>query len=160
IVPKGLFPQQDTGLISGFSEAAQDISSTAMKHAQEKVNEIVRADPDVAHVISFVGGSQGAGNTGTVFVSLKPYALRKSTADQVIARLRPKLARVPGMNLFLQSVQDLRMGGRLSRTQYQYAVEAADLDELKTWAPRVFDALKRLPVLKDVNSDQQTAGLQ
>jgi multidrug efflux pump len=160
VVPKGLFPQQDTGLISGFSEAAQDISSTAMKRAQEKVNAIAKDDPDVAHVISFVGGSQGAGNTGTVFVSLKPYAERKSTADEVIARLRPKLARVPGINLFLQSVQDLRMGGRMSRTQYQYAIEAADLGELNTWSPRVLDKLKHLPVLKDVATDQQTAGLQ
>jgi len=159
-VPKGLFPQQDTGLISGFSEAAQDISSTAMKRAQEKVNAIVKADPDVAHVISFVGGAQGAGNTGTVFVALKPYAQRKATADQIIGRLRPKLAGVPGMNLFLQSVQDLRMGGRMSRTQYQYAIEAADLGELNTWSPRVLDRLKRLPQLKDVASDQQTAGLQ
>jgi hydrophobe/amphiphile efflux-1 (HAE1) family protein len=158
-VPKGLFPQQDTGLISGFSEASQDISSTAMRTLQEKVNAIVKDDPDVAHVISFVGGSQGAGNTGTVFVALRPYGERKSTADEVIARLRPKLSRVPGINLFLQSVQDLRMGGRLSRTQYQYALEDADLNELAQWAPRVLDRFRKLPELRDVTTDQQNAGL-
>jgi multidrug efflux pump subunit AcrB len=159
-VPKGLFPQQDTGLISGFSEAAQDVSSTAMRALQEKVNAIVKDDPDIAHVISFVGGGQGAGNTGTVFVALRPYAQRKSTADQVIARLRPKLARISGINLFLQSVQDLRMGGRLSRTQYQYALEDPDLTELSVWAPRVLDRFRKLPELRDVTTDQQNAGLE
>jgi multidrug efflux pump len=160
VVPKGLFPQQDTGLISGFSEASQDISSTAMRRAQEQVNAIVKTDPDVDHAISFVGGAQGAGNTGTVFVSLKPFGQRKSTSDQVIARLRPKLAKVPGINLFLQSVQDLRFGGRQSRTQYQYALEDADLGELQTWAPKVLDRLKKIPLLKDVATDQQNAGLE
>jgi multidrug efflux pump len=159
-VPKGLFPQQDTGLISGFSEAPQDISSTAMRRAQEQLNEIVRQDPDVAHVISFVGGAQGAGNTGTVFVSLRPYDQRKSTADEIIARLRPKLGRIPGVALYLQSVQDMRMGGRQARTQYQFALEDADLAELQQWGPRVLAKLKSLPELRDVASDQQNAGLQ
>ena len=112
IVPKGLFPQQDTGLLSGFSEASQDISSTAMRGLQEKVNGIVAADPDVGHTVSFFGGSSGSGNTGTIFVPLKPFAERKTSSEDVIARLRPKLARIPGMTLFLQSVQDLRIGGR------------------------------------------------
>ncbi|HLK89538.1 MAG TPA: multidrug efflux RND transporter permease subunit [Polyangia bacterium] len=158
-VPKGLFPQQDTGMLSGFSEASQDISSQAMRHAQEKVNQIVQQDPDVDHTIAFVGGSSGAGNTGTVFISLKDYSKRKSTADQVISRLRPKLAKVPGINLFLQSVQDVRMGGRTSRTQYQYALEDADLAELQEWSPKVLAKLKSLPQLRDVATDQQTAGL-
>ncbi len=158
-VPKGLFPQQDTGMLAGFSEASQDISSQAMRHAQEKVNQIVQQDPDVEHVIAFVGGSSGAGNTGTVFISLKDYDKRKSTADQVIGRLRPKLAKVPGINLFLQAVQDVRMGGRSSRTQFQYALEDADLAELQEWSPKVLTKLKSLPQLRDVATDQQTAGL-
>ncbi len=159
-VPKGLFPQQDTGMLSGFSEASQDISSGAMRKAQERVNKIVKDDPDVAHTIAFVGGSSGAGNTGTMFITLKDYNKRKSNADQIIARLRPQLARVPGITLFLQSVQDVRMGGRSSRTQYQYALEDADLAELQTWSPRVLDTLKKLPQLRDVATDQQTAGLE
>jgi hydrophobe/amphiphile efflux-1 (HAE1) family protein len=160
IVPKGLFPQQDTGLISGFSEASQDISSSAMKHAQATVNKIVQADKDVEHTLSFVGGAQGAGNTGTVFVALKPFDKRKSTADDIVNRLRPKLSGVPGMNLFLQSVQDMRVGGRASRTQYQYALQDADIEELTTWSPKVLAALRKLPELRDVNTDQQTAGIQ
>ncbi|HVY37792.1 MAG TPA: multidrug efflux RND transporter permease subunit [Polyangia bacterium] len=159
-IPKGLFPQQDTGMLSGFSEASQDISSTAMRAAQEKLNKIVQQDPDVDHVIAFVGGPSGAGNTGTMFISLKPYDKRKSTADQVVARLRPKLSHIPGVSLFLQSVQDLRVGGRMSRTQYQYALEDADLAELQAWSPRVLAKLKSLPQLKDVTTDQQTAGLE
>jgi hydrophobe/amphiphile efflux-1 (HAE1) family protein len=159
-VPKGLFPQQDTGMLSGFSEASQDVSSGAMRKAQERVNAIVQKDPDVAHTIAFVGGSSGAGNTGTMFITLKDYDKRKSNADQIIARLRPQLARVPGITLFLQSVQDVRMGGRSSRTQYQYALEDADLAELQAWGPRVLDRLKKLPQLRDVATDQQTAGLE
>jgi hydrophobe/amphiphile efflux-1 (HAE1) family protein len=160
VIPKGLFPQQDTGLISGFSEASQDISSTAMQHLQEKVNAVVQADPDVGHTISFFGGQSGSGNTGTIFVPLKPYDQRKATSDEVINRLRPKLARNPGMTLFLQSVQDLRIGGRGSRTQYQYTLQDANLEELRTWAPRVLDGLRKIPDLRDVNTDQQTAGLE
>jgi hydrophobe/amphiphile efflux-1 (HAE1) family protein len=158
-VPKGLFPQQDTGMLSGFSEASQDISSGAMRRAQEKLNQIIKDDPDVDHTIAFVGGSSGAGNTGTMFISLKDYSKRKSTADQVVARLRPKLSKTPGVSLFLQSVQDVRMGGRSSRTQYQYALEDADLSELQAWSPKVLAKLKTLPQLRDVATDQQTAGL-
>ena len=160
-IPKGLFPQQDTGLVSGFSEAAQDISSRAMRERQEAVNAIVGQDPDIAHVVSFVGAANGStGNTGTLFVALKPYAERHATADQIVARLRPKLARVPGVSLFLQAVQDVRLGGRGSRTQYQYTLEGAQLEELQTWAPRVLDRLRKIPLLRDVATDQQTAGLQ
>jgi len=160
LVPKGLFPQQDTGLISGFSEASQDISSAAMQRSQTIVNKIVGNDPDVEHVLSFVGGAQGAGNTGTVFVALKPHNKRKSTADEIVGRLRPKLSSVPGITLFLQSVQDMRVGGRASRTQYQYALQDADLEELATWSPKVLERLRKLPELRDVNTDQQTAGIQ
>ena len=160
VVPKGLFPQQDTGLISGFSEAAQDISSGAMQRSQAMVNRIVHEDPDVEHVLSFVGGAQGAGNTGTVFVALRPHNKRKSTADEIVGRLRPKLSSVPGITLFLQSVQDMRVGGRASRTQFQYALQDADLAELATWSPKVLERLRKVPELRDVNTDQQTAGIQ
>jgi hydrophobe/amphiphile efflux-1 (HAE1) family protein len=160
-VPKGLFPQQDTGLLAGFTEAAQDISSSAMQDRQRQANAIVLEDPDVAHMVSFVGSANGStGNTGTVFVALQPYAKRKSTADQIVARLRPKLAKIPGVTLFMQATQDLRVGGRGSRTQFQYTLEDADLDELQAWAPRIFEKLRRLPELRDVATDQQTAGLQ
>jgi multidrug efflux pump subunit AcrB len=161
IVPKGLFPQQDTGLVAGFTEASQDISSSAMQRRQQQVNAIVLADPDVAHMVAFVGSANGStGNTGTVFVALKPHSQRKATADEIVGRLRPKLAQVPGVTLFLQATQDLRVGGRGSRTQFQYTLEDADLDELQEWAPRVFEKLRTVPELRDVATDQQTAGLQ
>ncbi len=162
VVPKGLFPQQDTGSIMGFSDAPQDISFPAMKARQEQLNAIVLADPDVAHMVSFIGSGPGGGalNTGTMFVELKPRPRRKATADQIINRLRPKLARVEGINLYLQAMQDVRVGGRLARTQYQYTLEDADFGELSRWAPRVLERLRAMPELKDVASDQQTNGLQ
>jgi multidrug efflux pump subunit AcrB len=132
-----------------------------MKAYQEQVLAIVSADPDVAHVVSFIGTSNAsAGNAGTLFIALRDKPERKLSADEVIARLRPQIGRVPGMRLFLQSVQDLRLGGRAARTQYQYTLQDATLDELNQWAPRVLEKLRSLPALKDVNSDQQTAGLQ
>jgi multidrug efflux pump subunit AcrB len=162
IVPKGLFPQQDTGLLMGFSQASQDISFPAMKAHQTALNEVLATDPDISHYTSFIGGGYGASaqNTGTVFVELKTKPGRKTTADDVIARLRPQLGKVAGVNLYLQAAQDVRVGGRSSRTQYQYTLQDADLDELRTWAPRIMDRLKKLPELKDVASDQQDAGLQ
>jgi hydrophobe/amphiphile efflux-1 (HAE1) family protein len=161
VVPKGLFPQQDTGMLTGSTEASQDVSFPAMKAYQEQVNAMVLADPDVAHVVSFIGSSNAStGNAGNLFIALKDRPTRKSTADEVIARLRPKVGHLPGMRLFLQSVQDLRLGGRSARTQYQYTLQDANLDELKQWAPRVLEKLRSLPALKDVNTDQQTAGLQ
>jgi multidrug efflux pump subunit AcrB len=159
IVPKGFFPQQDTGMLVGFTEARQDISSSGMRERQQAVDAIVRADPDVEHVNSFTGG-QGTVNTGNLFIQLKPKPARKASADQIIARLRPKLAQVPGITLYLQAVQDVRMGGRFSRTQYQYALQDANLDELQQWAPRLLQKLQTLPELRDVASDQQVAGLQ
>jgi hydrophobe/amphiphile efflux-1 (HAE1) family protein len=156
IIPKGLFPQQDTGLITGFSEAAQDISFPAMVDRQQAINAVVAADPDVDRSMCFMG----SGNSATMFIGLKPLPARKSSADQVIARLRPKLAQVPGITLYLQAAQDIRIGGRPTRTQYQYTLEDADIDELRTWAKRVTDTMKALPELKDVASDLQTAGLQ
>ncbi len=155
-VPKGLFPQQDNGLVIGFADAPQDISFPALKARQEALNAIVKGDPDVDQAISFIG----SGNTGTMFIALKTKPPRKATADEVITRLRPKLGKVIGINLFLQAAQDLRVGGRLARTQYQYTLQDANLAELATWAPRVLLRLKALPELRDVASDQQTNGLQ
>ncbi len=161
-VPKGLFPQQDTSMIMGFSEAPQDVSFPAMKKRQAALNELLKSDPDVLHVVSFTGGGYGAsaGNTGTVFLDLRERPARKATIDETVARLRKRLAKLVGINLYLQPAQDVRVGGRSSRTQYQYTVQSANLDELRQWAPRVLEQLKKLPQLKDVATDQQTAGLQ
>jgi hydrophobe/amphiphile efflux-1 (HAE1) family protein len=158
-VPKGLFPQQDAGALSGFSEAPQDISFRAMRDRQQAINAVVQEDPAIAHVVSFIGGNGSTSNNGTVFIDLKQKPPRKASPDDIIARLRPKLAKVAGINLFLQSVQDVRVGGRPSRTQYQYTLQDADLDELREWAPRVLERLKKVPELKDVATDQQTTGL-
>ncbi|HEX2685044.1 MAG TPA: efflux RND transporter permease subunit [Kofleriaceae bacterium] len=160
-VPPGLFPQQDTGQLLGSSLGPQDISYPAMKARQEQLNAIVMADPDVAHVVSNVGGfGASTGNAGTMFIQLRPLPERRSTSDEVIARLRPKLAQVQGISLFLQTVQDVRIGGRGARTQYQYTLECADLAELDQWVPKIAAALRKLPEIKDVNSDQQNAGLE
>ncbi|HEY1587654.1 MAG TPA: efflux RND transporter permease subunit, partial [Polyangia bacterium] len=161
VVPKGLFPQQDTGLLSGFTDAPQDISFPAMKERQFALEKVVESDPAIDHVISFIGGGGGGTlNTGSMFIALKPKNVRKVSADEVINRLRPKLAKVEGIQLFLQAVQDVRMGGRSSRTQYQYTMQDANLDELLQWGPRLLAALRKIPELKDVNTDQQTAGLE
>ncbi len=160
-VPKGLFPQQDTGLLMASTEAAQDVSFAEMLRLQTQVNKIIADDPDVDHFVSFMGsGGLGTGNTGSAFVTLKPLPPRKLSADQVLARLRGKLAKVEGINTYLQARQDVSVGGRLARTQYQYTVQDANLDELAEWAPKVLDALRKIPLLKDVNTDQQNAGLE
>jgi multidrug efflux pump subunit AcrB len=131
-----------------------------MVQRQMAVQKIVQADPDVAHVVSFVGSGGGANtvNTGTLFVELK--SGKRAKADAIIARLRPKLSGVPGIALYLQAAQDVRIGGRLSRTQYQYVLTDADLDELRTWSPRVLAKLKTLPMLRDVTTDLQTSGIE
>jgi hydrophobe/amphiphile efflux-1 (HAE1) family protein len=159
-VPKGLFPQQDTGQLAGVAEAPQDVSFPAMRQRAEAVNKVVLAHPAVETMVTFIGGSGSSGNTGNIFIQLKPIGQRSQTSDQVIAELRPRLAAIPGIMLFLQSVQDVRMGGRGARTQYQYTLQDANLVELNLWAPRVFDTLKALPELRDVASDQQTNALQ
>ena len=146
-------------MISGFAEARQDISSAGMRELQQAADAIVRADPAVEHANSFTGG-QGTVNTGNLFVQLKPKPPRRASADEIVARLRPKLAQLPGFTVYLQTVQDVRMGGRLSRTQYQYGLQDANLDELLLWAPRLLQKLQTLPQLRDVASDQQIAGLQ
>ncbi|MES1151100.1 MAG: efflux RND transporter permease subunit, partial [Dongia sp.] len=157
LVPKGFFPQQDTGTITGFTEAAQDVSYAEMSRLQQQVLAVISHDPDVASWGSAVGG-QRTFNTGLVIINLKPRDQRKATADQIIARLRPKLAQVKGIALFLQAAQDLNVGGRLARTQYQYTLEDSDIDELNAWAPKILDKMKTLPQLRDVASDQQTSG--
>ena len=161
VVPPGLFPQQDTGLLMGTSEAAQDVSFPEMMRLQTQVNTILHEDEDVAHFVSFIGsGGFGTGNTGSAFIELKPLGARKLGADQVIARLRGKLARVEGINTYLQARQEVNVGGRMGRTQYQYTAQDANLDELRVWAPRILDAMRKLRELKDVVSDQQNAGLE
>ena len=161
-VPKGFFPQQDTGIIMGTTDAAQDISFLAMKELQQKVAKIVLDDPAVATLGSFLGAGGGGStvNNGRLFITLKPRGERDATADQVIARLRRKLAGVVGINLFLQASQDIRVGGRMSRAQFQYALQSGDLDELNRWSTLLLDKLRLNPELRDVNSDQQTRGLQ
>jgi multidrug efflux pump len=159
IVPKGFFPQQDTGRLGGMVMGDQDVSFLAMKAKTEAFIRIVNKDPAVENVLAFVGGN-GAQNQGRMFVVLKPLADRKISADQVIARLRPKLSHIPGASLYLQSVQDLQIGGRQSNAQYQYTLSGENLDELYEWAPKLLDRLKKIPQLKDLNSDQQVSGLE
>jgi multidrug efflux pump len=159
-VPKGFFPQQDTGGISGNIQAAQDISFAAMSSKQTRYARIVSADPAVDSVITFAGGNGGTTNTGRMFITLKPLSERNVSAEQVISRLRKKLTVVPGATLYLQANQDIRVGGRSSNAQYQYTLESEDLSALNTWAPRLMAKLKTLPQLRDVSSDQQTQGLQ
>jgi len=158
IIPKGFFPQQDTGLLNGSIQASQDVSFDAMRVKQRQFSEIVMNDPAVDSIISFVGG--GAINTGRMFVGLKPLSQRKISADLVIQRLRKKLAVVPGATLYMQAQQDIRVGGRSSNSQYQYTLEDENLDELQSWAPRMLDKIKDLPELRDVSTDQQDRGLQ
>jgi multidrug efflux pump subunit AcrB len=161
IVPKGFFPQQDTGSMMGVTEAAQDISFHAMVHLQSEVLSTVLADPAVETVGSFVSGSgNSVVNNGRLFITLKPIEDRHVTADQVINRLRPKVAKLPGIALFLQASQDIRVGGRMSKAQYQYALQSTDLDELKHWSATLLEGLRKDPLLRDVTSDQLTGGLQ
>ncbi|HTL60169.1 MAG TPA: multidrug efflux RND transporter permease subunit [Nitrospira sp.] len=159
IVPKGFFPQQDTGRMFGNIQAAQDISFQAMRQKLTEVVDIITNDPAVETVNAF-SGSGGNTNTGRMFISLKPLHERQLSVDQVIARLRPQLAKVPGAPTVLQAIQDLRIGGRASSAQYQYTLQSVDLAELSTWAPRVERQLRTLKEISDVNSDQQDKGQQ
>jgi multidrug efflux pump len=153
-VPKGFFPQQDTGRLTGSIQADQSSSFQAMQGRLTRIATIVQKDPDIENVTAFTGGT----NSGRMFVSLKQK--RKLNADQIIGRLRPKLSHIPGASLFLQPVQDLRIGGRSSGAQYQYTLQGDDSKELLLWAPKVQQKLRTLPQLVDVNSDQQNKGLQ
>ncbi len=162
LVSTGFFPQQDTGMISGTTEAAQDISFPAMKALQEKVIRMVLEDPAVATVTGSIGSSFASStvNNGRMFIALKPLDERKVSVDQVVARLRKQGSQIPGINLFMTANQDIRMGGRTGKAQYQFSLQSSDLNELNTWAPRVVAALRNLSEIKDVSSDQQTGGLQ
>jgi multidrug efflux pump subunit AcrB len=158
IAPKGFFPQQDTGRLNGAIQASQDISFPALRDKMQQYVKIVLKDPAVNNAVGFAGG-QGSSNTGRMFVVLKPPSERKATADQIINRLRGKLAVVPGATLFLTATQDLQIGGRQSNAQFQYTIQSEDLQELNYWAPRIQAKLRSLPELRDVNSDQQDKGL-
>ncbi len=160
IIPKGFFPQQDTGTIFAVTQGAQDISYAEMAQRQVALAKIVGDDPDVDAYSSSVGAGLGGqtGNNGRIFISLKPWEQRHATATQIAARLGQKAQAVPGAQVFLQAVQDITIGGRLSRTQYQYTLQDADLPELNHWSPRVLGKLRTLPALRDVATDQQVAG--
>jgi multidrug efflux pump len=158
IIPKGFFPQQDTGRLIGGIQADQSISFQAMRDKLADFMAIVGADPAIDNVVGFTGGSRQ--NSGFMFAALKPIGERKESVDKVIARLRGKLAREPGASLFLQPVQDIRMGGRQANAQYQFTLQADDLADLRTWEPRIREAMSELPELADVNTDQQDKGLQ
>ena len=160
IVPKGLFPQQDVGRIVGSIQAEQDISFPAMQEKLRTFVDIVRADPDVVSVVGFTGGGGNTTNTGRMFIVLKSWGERKLPVDLVIQRLRGKLSHVPGATLFLQAVQDVRIGGRQSNAQYQYTLQSSDLTELNAFAPRMLGKLRTLDTLRDVATDQQNRGLQ
>jgi multidrug efflux pump len=165
VVPKGFFPQQDTGRMVGSLQADQSVSFQLMSQKLKQMVSIVRADPAVDNVVGYTGvGSGGGGNaqinTGNVFVALKPLSERNASVDEVIARLRPKLAQVPGGRLYLAAVQDLRAGGRQSNAQYQYTLQSDDVQQLYTWTPKLIEAIEHSPVLTDVSSDQQQRGLE
>ncbi len=155
VIPKGFFPQQDTGSLIGNARAAEDISFQSMREKMLQFMAIVRADPAVSDTSGFLYGA----NTSTLNITLKPLAVRKVSADEVITRLRPKLARIPGATFFLQAVQDVTIGGRQANAQFQYTLTGTDWRELLAWAPRVERKLKTLPELRDVNSDLQNHAL-
>jgi multidrug efflux pump len=158
VIPKGFFPQQDTGLMAGGIEGAQDTSFASMQEKLKQFTEIVMSDPAVKTLVGETGG--GAENTGQMEIELKPLDQRDVSVYQVISRLRPKLAKVPGATLFLRAYQDITVGGRISSSQYQYTLSSENLDDLQQWAPRVEAAMRHIPELGDIDSDQQTRGLQ
>jgi multidrug efflux pump len=166
LVPKGFFPQQDTGRIGGQIRGQQDVSFDALRTKMLQLAAIVGRDPGVENVMAFVGGGGpggGGGNTGNLFMALKPDVGRQQTGDSaevILNRLRPRTAGIPGVQLYLQSQQELNIGGRGSATQYQYTLTADNLEDLNTWAPRLMARMQRLPELKDVATDQQDKGLR
>ncbi len=158
-VNKGFFPQQDTGRINGYIQADQDTSFEEMSKKMRAFMDIVKADPAIDTVTSFTGGGNGT-STARMFAQLKPLSVRKVDADQVIDRLRSKTANIPGASLFLQSVQDVSVGGRWGGAQYQYTLQADNLDDLYHWAPIMMERMQQIPELRDINSDEQNGGLQ
>ena len=158
-IPKGFFPQQDTGTMSGGMQGPQDTSFYAMRDAVQQAVTIIKSDPGVDNVMGFTGG-QGSTNGGFTFIALKPLNVRKVSAQKIIDRLRPKLAKVPGAATFLQSVQDIRIGGRASSAQYQYTLQAETTDDLQKYGPLLLQQIRHAPGFADVNTDQQNRGLQ
>ena len=159
VIPKGFFPQQDTGRVSGTARASEDTSFQSMRLKQAQYNQIIMSDPDVQTVYTYTGGNH-ATNTASFNISMKPLSERKVSVDQWINRMRPKLARVPGATLFLQPVQDVTIGGRIGNAQFQYTLLGDNLQDLLTWAPIVEQKLKGLPEIRDASSDLQNRGLQ
>ncbi len=159
IIPKGFFPQQDTGILAGSVQGPQDASFAVMNDSISKLADVVKADPAVQNVISFTGGG-GATNGGSIFITLKPLEERKITAPEIINRLRPKLNRLPVASAFLQAAQDLRIGGRSSAALYQYTIQSDNVQDLAHWGPLLLAGMKKLPGFQDVNTDAQNSGLQ
>jgi len=162
IIPKGFFPVQDTGVILGISDAPQTVSFEAMAERQQKLAQVILKDPAVDSLSSFIGidGVNTTPNSGRIQINLKPKSQRDGSASDVIRRLQPELAQVPGITLYMQPVQDLTVEDRISRTQFQYSLESPDLNDLNAWVPRLMDKLRSLPELRDVASDQLTNGLE
>jgi len=158
IIPKGFFPQQDNGFLTATSEAGQDISFANMERKQEELGAIVQHDPAVDSIAMFIGGGGSALNTGRLYITLKPRDERDADAQHIIARLRPQAEKVEGARLFMQASQDVRLGGRATRTQFEYTIQDANLDELNEWAPKILARMRTLPELRDVATDQQTEG--
>lgn len=159
-IPKGFFPQQDTGRIAASIQADQDISFQALQQKLRTYVDIIHADPAVENVVGFVGFGSSTANSGSIYIALKPLAERKIAADAVISRLRKKLAVVNGATLYMQVAQDLVVGGRLGNAQFQYTLQANSLQDLSLWTPRVLQQLKTIPGIIDINSNQQNHGLQ
>ncbi len=157
-IPKGFFPQQDTGSLGGGVQGPQDSSFPAMNDAIQRIGAVIKKDPAVQNVIAFTGGG-GATNTGAIFIALKPLKERKIGAPEIINRLRPQINRLPVASAFLQASQDLRIGGRNSAAMYQYTIQSDNVLDLSTWGPKILTEMKKLPGLQDVNTDQQNGGL-
>ena len=162
VVPKGFFPVQDTGVIMGISEAPENVSFAALSERQQQLARIVLQNPNVESLSSFIGvdGTNPTPNSGRIQINLKPHEQRNKTASDIIRDLQPELAKLSGVSLYMQPVQDLTVEDRVSRTQYQYSIEDADAQELSVWAPRLVDKLRSMPELRDVASDEQNDGLE
>ncbi len=160
VVPKGFFPQEDTGMLTGVVQARQDISFYAMHDKLTTLTKIVASDPGVESVVGFTGGGSGTTNTARMFISLKPLEERKADATSIAARLSRRAAVVPGAQLFLQAAQDIRVGGRMGNAQYQYTLQGADLDALRDYSQKLVDKLRTVRIVRDVNTDVQSRGLE
>jgi multidrug efflux pump len=159
-IPKGFFPQQDTGVLVGNIQGPQDASFSFTDYSIREMEKVIRADPDIAYVNGYTGGGRGATNAGFLFISLKPLGQRKASAMQVIGRLRSQLNRLPIAAAFFQPVQDLRIGGRSSNALYQYTLQSDNFNDIAHWGPILLANMKKMPLLLDVNSDQQNGGLE